>query len=195
MKIFRETLIILGIIAGILSIYLGAYLPYVKSASYIYFLKTSGEKTQGIQDLEVELDKVIMTYSPIGQEEAVRYIGNDILNVLLNVKNSEAIDRELVGYIEARVFKKEIRHILVMGEMYKVLYVKYGKQEKDYLAAENYYKEVLAMAPKFQPALYTLFDLYEISGNKSGMNEIGKQILKYWPSDTAVRDKLARLNS
>ncbi|MEK7087549.1 MAG: hypothetical protein AAB958_02515, partial [Patescibacteria group bacterium] len=101
----KNIVIVIVIISALLGIYFGSYLPIVKARRYINFLQTVGSAPRSLNDLKIELDKVIKFYSPIGQEEVVRYIGNDILNVVASGKQPEIVDRELAQYIEPHLFK------------------------------------------------------------------------------------------
>lgn len=186
----KEILIILGIVASIAAIYLGSYLSFVKAQSYI-FLVTSSENAgpQPLTDIIKKMDSAVGFYSPVGQEEVVRYITNDILNVLIQTTQSEQVDRVFTDYIEPHIFKQDVRHTLVMGEIYKALWEKYNR-ESDYYKSEEYYKRTLALAPRLPQALHSALDLYKVRGDKEKMREVGEQILKLWPDDQRTKEIL-----
>ncbi len=182
----KNIVIVIVIISALLGIYFGSYLPIVKARRYINFLQTVPNAPLSLNDLKIELDKVIKFYSPIGQEEVVRYIGNDILNVVASGKQPEIVDRELAQYIEPHLFKNDVRHLIIAGELHRALWMEYGKEE-DYKKSEEIYLGALKMAPKFPLILNNLFDLYARKGEKEKMKQIGEIILKHWPEDERIK--------
>jgi len=185
-KVIKNSIAIALLVLASLSIYFGAILPFKKAQSYIYFIKTTSDTAQTLDELKIRLDKVVEFYSPIGREEVVRYLSNDFLNIMLYANNPEVVDRTMVQYIEPHMLKYDVRHLIAMGELYKGLWVKYKKTD-DLVKSEDYYEKALSLAPKLPPVLYNAFDLYQEAGNKERAREIGEMILKYWPEDKKVR--------
>lgn len=191
----KEILIILGIILAILAIIFGSYSPFLKAQSYISLINASENSgPQPLQEIINKMDSAVGLYSPVGQEEVMRYILNDILNVLLQTNQSEKVDRTFVDYIEPHIFMRDVRHLLVLGEIYKALWEKYH-HESDYYKSEAYYKKTLEFAPRLRQALDSIFDLYQVRGDKEKIGEVGETILKYWPNDTKTQETLENAGS
>ncbi len=179
------------IILAILSIIFGAYLPWVKSRNYIKaLLSVSSVKT--VEEFEANFDKPFKFYSPIGDEEVAKFLANDILQIIMQQNQSEAVDRKLVVYIEPYLFKNDVRHLSATGQMYQVLWQKYGKEE-DFQKTENYYKMAYAIGPKLPPVLYAMLNLYQIKGDKQKVKEIGEIILGYWPENDNIKNLIKSL--
>ncbi len=187
--LIKKIVIVIIIIIVLSGIFFGSLLPIAKSRRYINFLQTVPNAPLSLNDLKKELDKVTRFYSPIGQEEVVRYIGNDILNVVVSGNQQEIVNRELAQYIELHLFKNDIRHLIIIGELHRALWMKYGKEE-DYKKSEEVYLGALEMAPKFPLVLNNLFDLYGKKGDKEKMKKIGAIILNHWPNDEKVKSAM-----
>lgn len=191
----KKLFISFGIILAMGSIYFGSLLPFSKAQKYIGLINASqSNQPRLLSDIIQDMDSVVNFYSPAGQEEVVRYITNDILNVVLQTSQSEKIDRTFVEYIEPHIFKNDVRHLLVMGEIYKALWEKY-KKENDYYKAEGYYLKSLGLAPRLPQALDSAFDLYQVRGDREKMRGIGEVILRYWPDDIKTREALEKAGS
>lgn len=190
MEFVKKMLIAIGMAAGILAIYLGSYLPFVKAQRYVSLVRSfnSGEAQTLDQALE-KIDGVIKFYSPIGQEEDVRYVLNDILNIIIQTQQGEAIDRSLVEHVEPYALQNDVRHTFVMGEIYRALWEKYGR-ENYYQKTESYYEKSLALAPHLPQLLNSMFGFYKANGNQEKMVEIGQIILKYWPEYDYIREQM-----
>lgn len=187
--IIASTLIILALF----SIYYGSYLPVQKAKRYV--LASRMIQTGSIRTLDAfknNFNTVLNFYSPVGQEEAVLYLATDILNMLSSSEQQEAVTREIIAYIEPKIFLANTKHLLTIASIYQVVWKKYGKAD-DYKKAEKYYKKVLAIGPKLPHALYGLMSLYYSAGDKEKMENVGRNILKYWPEDEQVR-KLVNSN-
>jgi tetratricopeptide (TPR) repeat protein len=182
---FKQSIAIIGIILAILSIYFGSYLPLVKSRRFITALG-SASSVKTINDFQKNFDNAFKFYSPVGDEEMAKFLSSDILRAISQKEQSEAASRALVNYIEPYMFKNNVRHLIVLGQMYFVLWQKSGKEE-DFKKAEEYYLKALAIGSKLPPVLYGLFDLERAAGNNEKAKEIGEKILKYWPEDERVR--------
>lgn len=185
--LFKQFTIIILLVLVLLSIYFGSYLPVAKSRRYINFLQTVPNTPLSLEGLKKELDKVLKFYSPIGQEEVARYIGNDILNVVASGNQPEVVDRELSQYIEPYFSKNDIRHLIIAGELHRALWMEYGEEE-DYKKSEEIYLRAIEIAPKFPLILNNIFDLYARKGDKEKQKQIGEIILKYWPEDKRAKN-------
>ena len=188
-KLFiKQFIVIFLIILAIFSIIFGYLLPLMKSRRFIsslnsiQFIKTLGE-------FKVNFDRPLKFYSPIGDEEIVKFLSGNIFSAIAQREQSEATARELILYIEPYMFKNNVRHLLTLGQMYFVLWQKSG-HEDDFKKAEEYYRQALLIGPKLPPVLYGIFDLYLAKGDKEKIKEIGGIILKYWPEDERVKNIL-----
>ena len=182
----KQIIIVFGIILAILGFIYGAALPFMKAGAYISAMGnlSNVRSTQGFRD---NFDAVFNFYSPVGTEEATKFLANDIVNLVSQEQQPEAVARDLVAYIEPHLEKDNPRHLISGAQMHMILWVRYH-QKDDYTKAESYYKQILSFGPKLPPALYGLFELYSRSGDKENMKKVGETILSYWPSDANVRN-------
>lgn len=187
--VLKNLIIVLLIIAACLSIYFGAYLPFTKSQRYIVAIRTL-PSLKSLADFEKNFDAAINYYSPVGDEEMMKFLSNDISSIIADQKQTEAVSRALVEYIEPHMFKNETRHLLTLGRMYSVLWQKFGRKDADYIRAEEYYLKAYSIGPKLPPVLYSLFDLYKLKGDNKKLKNIASEILRYWPDDEDVKEFL-----
>ena len=182
MKIFVQQFIIIAlIILAALSIVFGSYLPLIKSQKYISALR-AGSQVKSVEQFKANFDSPIKFYSPIGDEEIVKFLTNDILQIIFQQKQSEQVSRILVEYTEPYFFQNNVRHKIVGAEYYLVLWQKSGREE-DYQKAESYFKKAYEIGPKLPPVLYGMLNLYQMKGDVQKAQEIKEIILKYWPDD------------
>ena len=87
------------------------------------------------------------------------------------------------------MLKNNVRHLIILGQMYSVLWQKSGKEE-DFKKAEEYYLKAMEIGPKLPPVIYGLLDLERASGNNEKIKEISKIIFQYWPEDERVRQTI-----
>lgn len=188
----KENFLYLGVIAGcilaVLGIVYGAILPMNRSQKYINGLQTlSSVKTT--QEFKDKFRPSLEHPSPIGDEEIPKFLANDILNIVNQNKN-EDVRRDLISFIEPYMDRGNVRHLLVMAQMYIVVWQD-SKKDADYAKAEEYLLEAKDIGPKLPPVLYTLINLYQAKGDKAKLKEVAQEILKYWPEDEQVK-KLAQ---
>lgn len=182
---------VIGILGAVLSIIFGSYLPWVKSRLFITSLG-SASSIKTINDFKKNFDKPFKFYSPVGDEETAKFLGSDILRAISQKEQSEEASRILVDYMEPYMLKNNVRHLILLGQMYSVLWQKSGKEE-DFKKAEEYYLKALAIGPKLPPVLYGLFDLERAKGNEERVKETGEKILQYWPEDERIKEILNNL--
>lgn len=160
----------------------GSYLPLVKARQYITSVNTlSSIKT--LEDFYAHFDRVLEHPSPIGQEEAVKYLGSDIATAISFEDQPEPAARAFVSYIEPYLFARDVRHLLMGGQMYEILWRRFGAQEADLRRAEQYYLTARAIGPKLPPVLYSLHDLYGRSGEVEKRAEVRDMIVRLWPEE------------
>lgn len=189
---FKQIISVLLMILALLSIYFGSYLPFSKSKRYIVSIRTASQ-IKNLDEFKAHFDKVLKYYSPVGGEEAVKFLSNDILGIIAGQDQPEAIAKELALYIEPYLFKNNVRHQLTGAYIYRNLWDRFGRAEY-YQKAEEYYLNAFRIGPKLPPVLYGLLDLYEAGGNKDRFKEIASTILGYWPDDVKVRSRLDALD-
>jgi len=177
------------IILSILSVYFGAYLPHKKAKAYVTALKNAPNVTT-VEEYEENFNNVLDISSPIGDEEIAKYLGSDSVTIAMQGGVSEDVAKELVEYIEPHLFKNEVRHLIILGQLYGLMWGRYGGEEEYFKKSEEYFLKAKQIGPKLPPVLYTLFDLYYQSGDMEKASEIAGEILKYWPDDENVKNLL-----
>lgn len=177
----RKFLTSILIILAVLSIYFGSYLPLAKSRRYIAAVEAFSS-VRSIDDFKRNFDKALNFYSPVGQEEVVKFLSGNILNLISDENQPEVVSRFLVDYIEPRIFQNDVRHLLTIGNMYLALWARFNQKE-DFNKAENYFRQAQNITPNLPLVLYGLFELYQAKGDKEKIQEIGQIILRHWPED------------
>lgn len=180
------------IIVSVVAVYFGSYLPYTKSKMYIGAVQT---KISGFDQLKSIYDQVFSFYSPIGDEESVKFLLNSIDGWVANPANAanEAGVRQLVSYIEPKIFQNNPRHLLLMGSIYSNFWRQFKKDE-DFEKAVDYYRRILVIGPNLPHALYSLLSLYIQADRPAEVREIGDRIIQLWPGDEGVKKILTKTN-
>ena len=189
---FKELVIVILIVLALFSAYFGAYLPFARGRAYITALR-SVQSVRSLSEFEALFDHPLNFYSPIGDEEVAKFLSMDILNTIIQTRPEE-LNRALVEYTEPYMLKNNVRHLIILGQMYSILWKEYGHQE-DYLKSEAYQRKALEIGPNLPPVLYGLLDIYQTSGDDVKLKEITSDIAKYWPEDEGVQNVLRRLNT
>ncbi|KKU91499.1 MAG: hypothetical protein UY23_C0001G0105 [Candidatus Jorgensenbacteria bacterium GW2011_GWA1_48_11] len=183
---FQKIIVVILIILAVSSIYLGSYLPFGKSERYISAMSAAGS-AKSLQEFEANYDNVFKFYSPIGQEEVVKFFGNDVMSLLNQANQPEAVARALADYIEPMLLENNVRHVIMGGNMYLSLWYNYGRKDADFRKVEDYYLKAYAIGPKLPPVLYGLLNAYLLKDDKAKIQEFGNIILSYWPKDQSVQ--------
>ena len=189
---FKQPIIVILIALALFSAYFGAYLPFARGRMYIAALGAA-QSTRTLDEFKKIFDRPLNFYSPIGDEEIAKFLGMDILNALVQARPEE-LNRALVEYIEPYMAKDNARHLIILGQMYSILWKEYG-HEKDYLKSEKYQRKILEIGSNLPPALYGLLEIYQMSGDDVKLKEIASEIVKYWPQDEGVQKVLQRINN
>ena len=191
MEVLKQLILLVLIIAVGLGVYFGALLPLGKAQSFIN-AQTNLSTVQNTDDLKKLYDVPLTMWSPVGQEEAVKFTAGTLSDILMGQNIDEQTARWLVEYIEPHLFKNDLRHLLLLGDMYRVIWERYGGNPQDFIKAEEYYLKANAIGPKIPPILYRLTDMYLKTGNKDEARKHAETILKYW-DDENVRQVMSQL--
>jgi len=168
----------------------GSYAPVVKARAYISALQTVSE-VNSVDGFKAHFNPALTHWSPIGQEEVVKYLGSDISNLVARGDQPEEVARTLVAYIEPHLFSNNVRHLLMGGHFSYALWENYGRKPEDYVRAEEYYTAAYRIGPTLPPALYSLFDLAMKGGQLEKVRAVGNEILRLWPDAEDVKAVLA----
>ncbi|GEM_PF-301923 len=192
--LIKKSLVIFGSAAMIVFIYFSAYLPYMKSQKLIDALGGI-QGGASLQSYEKAFSSALDFYSPVGQEESVRQLGNSTFSILSSQKNlPRDISEELLDFnlkyfnpiIEDSRGGNASQNILVLGQTYHVLAL--GYNDVNYLdTAISYYKKGLDRSPRRPQFLYSLLEAYQAKKDYPSAIKIGDEIVKYWPADTQVK--------
>ena len=174
----------LALVAVVVGLVLGAYLPWAKATSYITALRNL-PNVHSMDGFTANFDETLNMYSPVGNEEVVKFLSNDILQLVNQKDQPENVSRALADFIEPRLLLDNPRHLLTGAQMHFILWSKFHN-ENDYKLTEQYYLKALSIGPRLPPVLYGLLDLYRQKGEKTKMRDIAKIIVGYWPSDETV---------
>lgn len=177
----------LTVILAVGALVYGVYAPVAKASQYITALQTISS-VNSIEGFKAHFNPALTHWSPIGQEEVVKYLGSDIVNFVVSGDQSEEAARALVEYIEPYLFPNNVRHLLMGGHLYSGLWEQYGKKSEDYVRAEEYYTAAFRIGPGLPPVLYSLFDLALKAGETEKANAAAAEILRLWPEAEAIKE-------
>lgn len=176
---FKKIVIVIITVLAALSIYFGSYLPLRKGRAYIGALR--GMNTiRTVQDFKNIFSKPLDLYSPIGQEEIVKFLSNDLSGQFAKEGQPEEALRALINYIEPYMFQNNVRHLLATARMYEAMWRHYNRED-DFKKAEEYYLKAYTIGPKLPPILFGMLNLYKNNGDTAKTQEIGAVIFNYWP--------------
>ncbi len=187
MNIIKKIILVFLIAAALALAYTSAYLPFAKASKYINAVQ-AGQNIHSIDEFKQVFDSVFNFYSPIGNEEVVKFLSNDILTLISQSQATENISRIIIEYIEPRLIANNVRHMLTGARAYETFWRRYGGKEEDYKAAISYYERAYAIGPKLPPVLYGMLGLYYAHHDLDKAKNIAGEILKYWPNDDRVKN-------
>jgi tetratricopeptide (TPR) repeat protein len=173
-----------GIILAVLGLYFGAFLPLLKAQSFISADRRLAN-VKSVDGFKENFDISFNLYSPVGTEEISKFLGSNVMNIIAQGQ-PEDVSRELITYTEGHLFKDEVRHLLLLAQMYQMLWENYH-QEADYQKAIDYLEKAHEIGPNLPPPLYKLLNLYLMHGDKENSKRIGALILANWPQDENVK--------
>ena len=169
----------------------GSYAPMRKSETFIATLQSfQATPASSLQDLETRLAAPLDYPSPIGQEELVRNVANNILGFVQQSTDATTTGA-LIGFL--RSYYDPIltqgrgmsfgQDVYLMGAIEETAFTR--TRDPQYLvAAGQFYEEALALGPNRPQALYGLFDVYRFEDNVASTTAIAQKILSQWPTDT-----------
>jgi len=172
------------ICAGVLSFVYGAIKPYKKASAYVTAVKSGATSVDGF----VNAFKYALDYpSPVGQDELVRFISSDIMNVIAQGKNDEAVEQKLTDFIhiyadpkiERGVGMNYSQMVMMIGTMHTYKWKQYKKSE-DFTLALNYFTQGYTINHDRPQFLIGLLDLYSGSGQKDKADKIQQHITELW---------------
>lgn len=175
--------VVLGVLLGFTGIYFSAFLPYGKATRFINAERATAS-IQTIEQFEGVFRVPLDFPSPVGDEEVVKYLSNDIIGLVHQIKDEETA-RRLVAFIEPRLWKDDVRHLLAAGQLRYSLWQNFGK-ESDFRATEEYFLKVREIAPKLPQPLYGLLEIYKIKGDTVKREAQIKEILTLWPAASST---------
>lgn len=187
------TFIVIVVFVGM---YVGTILPYTKARAFIGMLNVFQE-VKTVEEFKTGATEALDIPSPAGQVEFVRFLSNQILNIIDNkdAPVTTEVAKTLVDFLEEKyealiekeeAYPSQTQQFLMLGQLYYILGVKYGdlsSLEK----AEFYYKKCLDVSPTRPQCLISLYVLYHVTNLDTEANILKEQILSYWPTEKSVR--------
>jgi len=180
---------IFGILLAALALYFGSLLPYLKAKSYIG-AERQLVNVRTVDDFGALFDASFNLYSPVGDEEIAKFLGSNVYSMIQN--QPEDVARDLAAYVEGRMLKDDLHHLMTLGHIYKSLWVRFG-DEAAYLKAEEYYQKAHEIGANLPLPIYALFDLYGTNHDKDNIERMGTIILEKWPQDEETHKVLDRI--
>lgn len=196
----KKFVIVIVIVIVMIAMYFGSYLPFRKGQLLIEVIQNA-KLARTVDEFEKTISQSLDFYSPTGQNESVRQIGNIVLNVLASQNDlPKPIAEELLDFT-AKYFEPIIQvkrggnlsqNFLILGYLYQTVGLRFN--ESSYMEkAIDYYKEGLKISPKRPQFLYNLLEIYQAQKDSASAKGIAEKILEYWPNDEKIREKLENL--
>lgn len=185
MPTIKKIILWILVVSGVLMIYFSAYLPFTKASKYINAV-VRGQRIRSVDEFKELFDSVFGFYSPVGGEEMVKFLSNDILSIISQEQASEEVSRLLVEYIESKFFDNNVRHMITGMRAYEILWRRYNKEEY-FQKAESYFKKAYAIGPNLPPVLYPMLNLYYSHGDNEKAKGLAEEILRHWPQDERIK--------
>lgn len=172
-----------------LAVVFGSYLPFTKARMFIAAIQTPFSSVEHFQNI---YDQVFSFPSFVGGEEIVKFLANTVDSwVAANQDQAdEAVLRSLAGYIEPKIDQSNVRHLLMIGNIYNNFWLKYKKPD-DFAQAASHYRKINEIGPYLPHGLYSLLNLYIQAGMRSEARIVGEKILDIWPEDSNVQNLIS----
>lgn len=190
---------VLGIIATVALLYLGALLPLQKGLLYVKTLRAVGGTVRTAADFRASIERLIRFYSPVGQSEVLKFMGHEMV-LLLQSKPAEETALVIIPFIESEMVKDLRIHpgmssnqkFAVLGAIYGNMWNVYGKIEYAEKAA-TYYQAGLERSSRRPEFLTGAFFIHASVGDKETAVKLGNKILSYWPQEERVERIMKQL--
>jgi tetratricopeptide (TPR) repeat protein len=197
--LFKSVLAPILVILAVIGLYLGAYLPYAKGGMFISALQEASQ-ARTVQELEDAFNSALNFYSPVGQQETERYVGDQIVNILGQKGITPQISQALTDYLDKIIhidyptargldFTQEY---LALANVHQINWIN-TKNPNDLALAEKYYQEGLQLSPVRPQFLYGLLQLYLNNGDAAQALPIAEKIHTLWPTDSQVTAMLPEI--
>ena len=186
MKTLRNIIIVALITLSLAGIYFGSVRAFIKGSKYIGALQKKNKITS-VEGFEKAFRDTLDYKAPISDDELIKFISGDVIDMIAGQKQSEEVQRRLLAFIEGYMHERDVLHLLNIGRSYHFLWIQNGMKEEDFKKAEEYYGRVLEAAPNIPPALYGMLDLYRVTNNVEQAEIYAKRILELWPEDERVQ--------
>jgi len=95
------------------------------------------EYFQSVQDFKDIFGPALFLYSPIGDEEIMKFLGFDVVATLASSQNDfpDAEAHKLVEFLEPKLILSDVRHLIIGGQLHAILWQRYGADD-DYKKSE-----------------------------------------------------------
>jgi hypothetical protein len=180
----------------------GSYAPMRKAEIFISTLQNlQATPASSLQDLETRLAVPLDYSSPIGQEELVRNMANNILSFVQHSTDATTT-AQLIGFMhhyydpitdqgKGMSFSQDL---YLLGAIHETAFAQ--THDPQYLlAAQKYFEKGVEIGPDRPQSLYGLFDVYRFEGNVASATAIGDKILSLWPTDQNIAPSLSQLQA
>jgi len=199
MTIFKKFVSLFSAAVIVFLMYFGSYLPFKKSQLLIdSMINLQAQKIRTLQDFFDNFNKPLDFFSPVGQEESIKVLGERISPLIQN-KPPPEIARALLDYLDQEFNRLPENNSLgyhqdlsVLASAHEINWFSY-KEKKDFELAQKYFLKGLEKSPKRPQYLYGLFEFYRLSNLNAQSRLIGEKILDYWPQDQRIVEALKTL--
>ena len=196
--LLKKIVIVAAIVAVAVGLYLGAYLPYKKAKAFISTVR-SLQAVRSVDELKTRFDNVLGIDSPVAEDEAIGFVVDQLTNIIRS-RPPEEVGESIINYAEEVTHPVLVnsrspeltRMILKMGIVYQTAWSVY-ENEVYAKAAEDLYLKGLEISPNRPQFLYGLFDLYFSKNDTGKAVEIGREIIRFWPTDLSIERRLQLL--
>lgn len=178
--------------------YYGTYLPYAKSSAFIVASKAV-PTAKNFDELVQITQPVLDMPSPIGQEELVRTVTSNLVDILRSLGQDKTLSAQAVGFMEKNYAPILMRnrglnfaqHLYITGVVYEVAALQ--AKDSDYLAKSyEQFRRGLELSPNRPQFLLGLFDIYRFAHQTENVESVGQRILQLWPWDGRTRGALQK---
>ncbi len=196
---FKSVLAPILVILAAIGLYLGAYLPYAKGGMFISALQQASQ-AQTLQGLEDAFNSALNFYSPVGQQETERYVGDQIVNILGQKGITPQISQSLTDYLDRMIHVDHptdrgldfTQEYLLLANAHQINWTT-TKNPSEFALAEKYYEEGLQISPVRPQFLYGLLQLYLNDGDAAQALQVAEKIHALWPTDDQITAMLPEI--